>query len=86
MEKIQVGILHSLSGTMAVSESHLVDAATMAFDEINRDGGVLGRQVHAVVEDGCSAPETFAAKARKLVEIDGVAALFRSKGLLSEPP
>jgi urea ABC transporter urea binding protein len=72
MNEIRVGILHSLSGTMASSETHLVDAALFAIDEINKKGGVLGKQLLGVVEDGCSDPEIFKRKAEKLIKQDGV--------------
>ena len=72
MKEIRVGILHSLSGSMASSEIPLKDAALFAIDEINKRGGVLGKQLVSVVEDGCSDPETFKLKAKKLIELDGV--------------
>ncbi len=72
MKKIKVGILHSLSGTMASSEMQLVDAALFAIDEINKKGGILGRQLLGVVEDGCSDPGIFKLKAKKLLEQDAV--------------
>ncbi len=74
--EIRVGILQSLSGTMALSESHLVNAALLAIDEINQAGGILGRPVRALVEDGASDPEVFASKAQKLVQVDGVGSIF----------
>lgn len=74
--EIRIGILQSLSGTMALSEAHLVSSAMMAVEEINRDGGVLGRPVRAIVEDGASDPDVFGQKARKLVEDDGVSSIF----------
>ncbi len=73
---IKVGILHSLSGTMAISEKTVVDAEQMAIDEINAAGGVLGMQIEAVVEDGASDWPTFAAKAKKLIEQDKVVTVF----------
>lgn len=75
-EPIKVGILHSLSGTMAISETSLVDAELMAIDEINAAGGVLGSKLVPVVEDGASDWPTFAEKARKLLQVDRVAAIF----------
>jgi ABC-type branched-subunit amino acid transport system substrate-binding protein len=63
---MRVGILHSLSGTMAISEASLKDAELMAIAEINEAGGVLGRIIEPVIEDGASDPTTFALKARKL--------------------
>ncbi|QJC50190.1 urea ABC transporter substrate-binding protein [Paenibacillus albicereus] len=73
---IKVGILHSLSGTMAISEVSVKDAEMMAIDEINAKGGVLGKQLVPVVEDGASDWPTFAEKARKLLSEDKVATVF----------
>jgi len=73
---IKVGVLHSLSGTMAISERSLVDAISMAIDEINAKGGVLGRRLEAVIEDGASDWPTFASKAEKLIVEDEVASIF----------
>ncbi|HEY9904185.1 MAG TPA: urea ABC transporter substrate-binding protein [Candidatus Sericytochromatia bacterium] len=73
---IRVGILHSLSGTMAISEASLKDAELMAIAQINEAGGVLGRLIEPVIEDGASNPTTFALKARKLLEQDKVATIF----------
>ncbi|HEY9596714.1 MAG TPA: transporter substrate-binding protein, partial [Cyanophyceae cyanobacterium] len=73
---VRVGILHSLSGTMAVSEASLRDAELMAIAQINAAGGVLGKQIEPVIEDGASDPATFALKARKLLEHDQVATIF----------
>jgi urea transport system substrate-binding protein len=75
-DTIEVGILHSLSGTMAISEVSVKDAELLAIDEINRDGGVLGKQVKPVIEDGASDWPTFAEKAQKLISVDKVAATF----------
>jgi urea transport system substrate-binding protein len=73
----KVGILHSLTGTMAISESSLKDVELMAIDEINKSGGVLGKQVEAVVEDPQSKfTDVFPEKARKLLLKDKVAAVF----------
>jgi urea transport system substrate-binding protein len=74
--KIKVGILHSLSGTMAISETTVVDAELMAIDEINKAGGVLGKQIEVVKEDGSSEWPTFAEKATKLIDQDKVATVF----------
>jgi urea transport system substrate-binding protein len=71
-EPIKVGVLHSLSGTMAMSERPLVDAVHLAIDEINARGGVLGRALVPVIEDGASDPATFRRKAEKLIVQDGV--------------
>ncbi len=75
-ETIKVGVLHSLSGTMAVSEVAVRDADLMAIAEINAKGGVLGKQIQAVVEDGASDWPTFAEKAKKLIQSDKVACTF----------
>jgi urea transport system substrate-binding protein len=75
-ETIKVGILHSLSGTMAISETTVVDAEMLAIKEINAAGGVLGRQIEAVQEDGASDWPTFAEKAEKLIDQDQVAVVF----------
>ena len=75
-DSVQVGILHSLSGTMAISEVSLRDAELMAIEEINADGGVLGKQIEPIVEDGASDWPTFAEKARKLLQQDKVATIF----------
>jgi len=73
---VRVGILHSLSGTMAISEKSVVDAELMAIEEINKAGGVLGRQIEPITEDGASDWPTFAEKATKLIDADKVATVF----------
>jgi urea transport system substrate-binding protein len=73
---IKVGILHSLSGTMAISEKSVVDAEQLAIEEINKAGGVLGKQIEPVVEDGASDWPTFNEKAKKLIDQDKVATVF----------
>jgi urea transport system substrate-binding protein len=73
---IKVGILHSLSGTMAISEKSVVDAENLAIEEINKAGGVLGKQIEAVTEDGASDWPTFNEKAKKLIDQDKVVAVF----------
>ncbi|MFH7243321.1 MAG: urea ABC transporter substrate-binding protein [Spirulina sp.] len=75
-ETVKVGILHSLSGTMAISETTVVDAEKLAIKEINAAGGVLGQQIEAVVEDGASDWPTFAEKAEKLIDQDQVSVVF----------
>lgn len=75
-DTIKVGILHSLSGTMAISEVSVKDAELMAINEINAAGGVLGKQIEVVIEDGASDWPTFAEKARKLLQQDQVATVF----------
>ena len=73
---VRVGILHSLSGTMAISEASLKDAELLAIAEINEAGGVLGRIIEPVIEDGASDTTTFALKARLLIQQDNVATIF----------
>jgi len=75
-DTVQVGILHSLSGTMAISETTVVDAEMLAIKEINAAGGVLGKQIEAIQEDGASDWPTFAEKAEKLIDQDKVAVVF----------
>src|SRR5262245_21578383 len=70
---VKVGVLHSLSGTMAISETVLKDVALMAFDEINAKGGVLGMKIEPVVVDPASNWPLFAEKARGLLTQDKVA-------------
>ncbi len=73
---IKVGVLHSLSGTMAISETVLKDVTLMAIDEINAKGGVLGKKLEAVVVDPASNWPLFAEKARQLLSQDKVAVTF----------
>ena len=73
---VTVGILHSVTGTMAISESGSVEAEKLAIAQINEAGGVLGRQIEIIQEDGASDWPTFAEKARKLLVNDKVAAVF----------
>ena len=73
---IKIGILHSLSGTMAISETTLKDVMLMLIDEQNKQGGVLGRKLEAVVVDPASNWPLFAEKARQLISEDKVAAVF----------
>lgn len=73
---IKVGILHSLSGTMAISETSVHDAELLAIKEINEKGGVLGKQIKPIIEDGASDWPTFAEKAKKLLQQDKVATIF----------
>ena len=65
---IKVGSLNSLSGTMAISEVTVRDAIKLAVDEINAKGGVMGKQIQIVGEDGASDPAVFAQKAEKLIK------------------
>ena len=73
---VKVGVLHSLSGTMAISETVLKDVALMAFEEINAKGGVMGMKIEPIVVDPASNWPLFAEKARQLITQDKVAAVF----------
>ena len=75
-QPLKVGVLHSRTGTMAISERSVIDATLFAIEELNAKGGVLGRQVEAVIEDGASDWPTFALKAEKLITQDKVCTLF----------
>ena len=75
-ETIKVGVLHSLSGTMAISETTLKDTILMMIDEQNKKGGVLGKKIEAVVVDPASNWPLFAEKAAELLEKDKVAVVF----------
>jgi urea transport system substrate-binding protein len=73
---VKVGVLHSLSGTMAISETSLRDVLLYAFDEINAKGGVMGYKIEPVVVDPASDWPTFAEKSKQLLEQDKVAVMF----------
>jgi len=75
-DTIKVGVLHSLSGTMAISETTLKDTMLMLIDEQNKKGGLLGKKLEAVVVDPASDWPLFAEKARQLLEKDKVAVVF----------
>jgi len=75
-DPVKIGILHSLSGTMAISETTLKDVMLMLIDEQNKKGGVLGRKLEAVVVDPASNWPLFAEKARELITVQKVAAVF----------
>ena len=75
-DTVKVGVLHSLSGTMAISETSLRDVLLYTFDEINAAGGVLGKKIEPVVVDGASNWPLFAEKAKQLLEEDKVAVTF----------
>ncbi|MEK0317874.1 urea ABC transporter substrate-binding protein [Cohnella sp. 56] len=75
-DTVKVGILHSLSGTMSISEVTVKNSESMAIEEINAKGGVLGKKIVPVIEDGASDWPTFAEKARKLLSEDKVATVF----------
>jgi len=74
-DTVKLGLLHSLTGTIAIAEAALVEAEKMAIDEINATGGVLGRRIEPVIEDGASDWPTFAEKTKKLLQRDKVAAI-----------
>jgi urea transport system substrate-binding protein len=74
--KVKVGVLHSLSGTMAISETSLRDMLLFAFDEVNKSGGVLGKKIEPIVVDGASNWPLFAEKAKQLLQQDKVAVVF----------
>ncbi|SEW52949.1 urea ABC transporter substrate-binding protein [Chitinophaga arvensicola] len=75
-ETVKIGVLHSLSGTMAISEVSLRDAVQMAVDEINAKGGVLGKQIEPVIVDPASDWDLFAEKAKELLIDKKVSAVF----------
>ncbi|PWD44531.1 urea ABC transporter substrate-binding protein [Gordonia paraffinivorans] len=75
-DTIKVGSLNSLSGTMAISEVTVRDSIKLAVEQINDNGGVLGKQIQLIGEDGASEPTVFAEKAEKLISSDCVAAVF----------
>jgi len=73
---IKIGILHSLTGTMAISERPVVDATLLAIEEINQSGGLLGRKLVPVIADGKSDWPTFASEAERLITVEKVAVVF----------
>ncbi|NQE36905.1 urea ABC transporter substrate-binding protein [Microcoleus asticus] len=75
-EPIKIGVLHSLTGTMSISEISVKDATLLAVEEINAAGGVLGRPLEVVIEDGASDLQTFAQKAKQLLLEARVAVVF----------
>ena len=75
-DTVKVGILHSVTGTMAISETGSVQAEKLAIEQINASGGVLGRKIEFIQEDGASDWPTFAEKSRKLLVNDKVACVF----------
>lgn len=77
-EAIEVGVLFSLTGGLSIIEKSLADVTQMAIDEINAEGGVMGRPIKAIVEDGASDPKTYNEKASKLVIRDRVPTVFGS--------
>jgi urea transport system substrate-binding protein len=75
-DTVTVGQLHSATGTMAISETGSIQAEQLAIDQINASGGVLGRQIKVIKEDGASDWPTFAEKAKKLLVSDKVGTVF----------
>jgi len=75
-DTVKCGILHSLTGTMAISETGSVEAETLAIEQINAMGGILGRKIEIITEDGASDWPTFAERARKLLRQDNVASIM----------
>ena len=75
-DSVTVGILHSITGTMAISEIGAVEAEKLAISQINASGGILGRQIKVIQEDGASDWPTFAEKARKLLIADKCASVY----------
>jgi urea transport system substrate-binding protein len=75
-KEVVVGQLHSATGTMAISETGSIEAERLAIDQINESGGILGRKIRIIQEDGASDWPTFAEKAKKLLEQDHVASVF----------
>lgn len=75
-DPIKIGVLHSLTGTLAVTEKPVAEATLMAIAEINEAGGVMGRLLEPILVDGGSTEEGFARGAEKLLAEDGVAAIF----------
>lgn len=73
---VKVGLLHSLSGTMSISETSVRDAEMLAISEINGNGGVLGKKIVAVQADGASDPQVFSAEARRLIQNEKVVTVF----------
>ena len=75
-DTIKVGVLHSLSGTMSISEVSVKDSTLLAIEEINAAGGVMGKKLVPTIEDGASDWPTFAEKSKKLIQQDQVAVVF----------
>lgn len=73
---VKIGILHSATGTMAISETGSIQAEKLAIEQINAMGGILGRKIEVIQEDGASDWPTFAEKAKKLLEKDKVASVM----------
>lgn len=75
-DTVKVGFLNSLSGTMSISEKTVADSLNLAVSQINAAGGIMGKKIEVVQEDGASEPKIFAEKATKLIQSDCVAAVF----------
>jgi urea transport system substrate-binding protein len=75
-EPINVGVLHSLTGTMSISEVSVANATSLALEEVNQSGGVMGRQIQIHKEDGASLPQRFSEKARSLIQNKNVSVIF----------
>ena len=75
-DSVKIGFLNSLSGAMSISEQTVSDSLNLAAEQINADGGILGKKLEIVQEDGASEPTIFAEKAKKLIQADCVAAVF----------
>ena len=75
-DSVKVGLINSMSGTMSISETTVRRSLQLAIEEINASGGVLGKQIEAVTEDGASEPTVFAERSTKLLQSDCVAAVF----------
>jgi len=73
---IKIGVIHSLTGTMAISEVSLVDTILMAIDQVNKKGGLLGRKIEPIIVDGKSKGEVFAKEAERLITEEGVCSIF----------
>ena len=75
-QPIRIGVLHSLTGTMAISEKPLVDAVRLAVDEINAQGGIFKQPLEMVIADGKSDPNVFAKEAERLITQENVRVIF----------
>lgn len=75
-DSVKIGLINSLSGTMAISETNVNESLKMAVEEINDDGGVLGKELEIKEEDGASEPATFAERSQRLIQQECVAAVF----------
>ncbi|MBW4612430.1 MAG: urea ABC transporter substrate-binding protein [Desmonostoc vinosum HA7617-LM4] len=75
-KSIKIGVLHSLTGTMAISEKSVVDATLLAIEEINKKGGILGKKIQPIIVDGKSDWGTFAQQAEKLITQEKVVTVF----------